>query len=67
VVRFLSALRIAPGGLGIFGLGYIGGLVLVGRHYTDVPLTVFQAQVTAAVLVSPSADVPAVNPVDHSG
>jgi uncharacterized membrane protein YbhN (UPF0104 family) len=51
VVRLLSALPITPGGLGIVDLGYIGGLVLAGRHHTDVPLAVFQAQVTAAVLV----------------
>jgi putative heme transporter len=50
-VRLLSALPITPGGLGIVDLGYIGGLVLAGRHQTDVPGAVFQAQVTAAVLV----------------
>jgi putative heme transporter len=50
-VRLLSALPITPGGLGILDLGYIGGLVLAGRHQTDVPVPVFQAQVTAAVLV----------------
>jgi uncharacterized membrane protein YbhN (UPF0104 family) len=50
-VRLLSALPITPGGLGIVDLGYIGGLVLAGRHQTDVPAAVFQAQVTAAVLV----------------
>jgi putative heme transporter len=50
-VRLLSALPITPGGLGIVDLGYIGGLVLAGRHQTDVPVAVFHAQVTAAVLV----------------
>jgi putative heme transporter len=50
-VRLLSALPITPGGLGIVDLGYIGGLVLAGRHETDVPVAVFHAQVTAAVLV----------------
>src|SRR5436309_8462226 len=49
VVRLLSALPITPGGLGIVDLGYIGGLVLAGRQHTDVPLALFQAQVTAAV------------------
>jgi uncharacterized membrane protein YbhN (UPF0104 family) len=38
--RLLSALPITP-----------GGLVLAGRHQTDVPVDVFHAQVTAAVLV----------------
>jgi uncharacterized membrane protein YbhN (UPF0104 family) len=51
VVRLLSALPITPGGLGIVDLGYIGGLVLAGRHQTDVPVAVFRTQVTAAVLV----------------
>jgi uncharacterized membrane protein YbhN (UPF0104 family) len=51
VVRLLSALPITPGGLGIVDLGYIGGLVLAGRHHAHVPAAVFQAQVTAAVLV----------------
>ena len=51
LVRLLSALPITPGGLGIVDLGYIGGLVLAGRHHTEVPLAVFHAQVTAAVLV----------------
>jgi putative heme transporter len=50
-VRLLSALPITPGGLGIVDLGYIGGLVLAGRHQTEVSVAVFQAQVTAAVLV----------------
>jgi putative heme transporter len=50
-VRLLSALPITPGGLGIVDLGYIGGLVLAGRHQTDVPVAAFHAQVTAAVLV----------------
>ena len=50
VVRLLSALPITPGGLGIVELGYVGGLVLAGRHHA-VPDAVFKAQVTAAVLV----------------
>jgi uncharacterized membrane protein YbhN (UPF0104 family) len=50
-VRLLSALPITPGGLGIVDLGYIGGLVLAGRHQADVPVAAFHAQVTAAVLV----------------
>jgi uncharacterized membrane protein YbhN (UPF0104 family) len=50
-VRLLSALPITPGGLGIVDLGYIGGLVLAGRHQATVPIDVFEAQVTAAVLV----------------
>jgi uncharacterized membrane protein YbhN (UPF0104 family) len=49
--RLLSALPITPGGLGIVDLGYIGGLVLSGRHHAAVPAAVFQAQVAAAVLV----------------
>jgi uncharacterized membrane protein YbhN (UPF0104 family) len=50
-VRLLTALPITPGGLGIVDLGYIGGLVLAGRHQADVPVVVFQTQVTAAALV----------------
>ena len=49
--RLLTAFPITPGGLGIVELGYIGGLVLAGRHHTDVPVAVFRAQVAAAVLV----------------
>jgi putative heme transporter len=49
--RLLTAFPITPGGLGIVELGYIGGLVLAGRHHLDVPATVFQAQVAAAVLL----------------
>jgi uncharacterized membrane protein YbhN (UPF0104 family) len=49
--RLLTAFPITPGGLGIVELGYIGGLVLAGRHHVDVPTTVFRAQVAAAVLV----------------
>jgi uncharacterized membrane protein YbhN (UPF0104 family) len=49
--RLLSALPITPGGLGIVDLGYIGGLVLAGRHHVDVPVAVFHAQVAAAVLM----------------
>jgi len=51
VVRLLSAIPITPGGLGIVDLGYVGGLVLVGRHQGEVPVALFHAQVTAAVLV----------------
>jgi uncharacterized membrane protein YbhN (UPF0104 family) len=50
-VRLLSALPITPGGLGIVDLGYIGGLVLAGRHQSDVPVVVFHTRVTAAALV----------------
>jgi uncharacterized membrane protein YbhN (UPF0104 family) len=50
-VRLLSALPVTPGGLGIVELAYVGGLVLAGRDHTDVPVAVFHAQVTAAVLV----------------
>jgi uncharacterized membrane protein YbhN (UPF0104 family) len=50
-VRLLSALPVTPGGLGIVDLGYIGGLMLAVQHQTDVPVAVFRAQVTAAVLV----------------
>jgi uncharacterized membrane protein YbhN (UPF0104 family) len=50
-VRILSALPITPGGLGIVELGYVAGLVIAGRHQTDVPVAVFHAQVTAAVLI----------------
>lgn len=50
-VRILSALPITPGGLGIVELGYVAGLVLAGRHQTDVPAAMFHAQVTAAVLI----------------
>lgn len=51
VVRLLSALPITPGGLGVVDLGYIAGLVLAGRGHAAVPIPVFQAEVTAAVLV----------------
>jgi putative heme transporter len=50
-VRLISAFPITPGGLGLVELGYIGGLYVAGRDHADVPLDVFKAQVTAAVLV----------------
>ena len=49
--RLLTAFPITPGGLGIVELGYIGGLVLAGRHHMDVSVPAFRAQVAAAVLV----------------
>jgi uncharacterized membrane protein YbhN (UPF0104 family) len=49
--RVLTVFPITPGGLGIVELGYIGGLVLAGRHHVDASAPVFRAQVAAAVLV----------------
>jgi uncharacterized membrane protein YbhN (UPF0104 family) len=50
-VRLISAVPITPGGLGLVELGYIGGLYLAGKAHADVPLDMFKAQVSAAVLV----------------
>lgn len=50
-VRLISLVPLTPGGVGLVELGYIGGLYIAGRHAADVPLEVFQAQITAAVLV----------------
>jgi uncharacterized membrane protein YbhN (UPF0104 family) len=50
-VRLISILPITPGGIGLVELGYIGSLYLAGRHRADVPLDLFKAQVTAAVLI----------------
>ncbi|TMK82383.1 MAG: flippase-like domain-containing protein [Actinobacteria bacterium] len=51
-VRLLSALPLTPGGLGVVELGYIGGLVLAGRHHLGgVSSAEFHAQVAAAVLL----------------
>jgi len=49
--RLLTAVPITPGGLGIVEVAYIGGLILAGQGHADVPTDVFDAQVTAAVLV----------------
>jgi putative heme transporter len=49
--RLLTVFPITPGGLGIVELGYIGGLVLAGRHHVDASAPVFRAQIAAAVLV----------------
>src|SRR5205809_2098762 len=50
-VRLISLIPITPGGVGLVELGYIGGLYVAGKAHADVPLDVFKAQVTAAVLV----------------
>jgi putative heme transporter len=50
-VRLISLFPITPGGIGLVELGYIGGLYVAGKSHADVPLDVFKAQVTAAVLV----------------
>ena len=49
--RLLTALPITPGGVGVIEVAYIGGIILAGRDQTAVPAEVFQAQVTAGVLV----------------
>lgn len=49
--RLLTALPITPGGVGVVEVAYIGGIILAGRGHTTVPAEVFQAQVTAGVLV----------------
>jgi putative heme transporter len=51
LVRLISLIPITPGGVGLVELGYIGGLYVAGREHADVPLDVFKAQITAAVLV----------------
>jgi putative heme transporter len=49
--RLLTALPITPGGVGVIEVAYIGGIIIAGRDQTAVPAEVFQAQVTAGVLV----------------
>jgi putative heme transporter len=49
--RLLSAAPITPGGVGLVELALIGGLYAAGRSTTDVPVDVFKAQITAAVLL----------------
>ena len=51
-VRLLSALPLTPGGLGVVELGYIGGLVLAGRHHLGgLSSAEFHALVAAGVLL----------------
>jgi putative heme transporter len=50
-VRLISLFPITPGGVGLVELGYIGALYVAGKSHADVPLDVFKAQITAAVLV----------------
>jgi uncharacterized membrane protein YbhN (UPF0104 family) len=51
-VRLLSAIPLTPGGVGIVELGYVGALILSAKgNYGGVTKDVFEAQVTAAVLV----------------
>lgn len=51
-VRLLSALPLTPGGLGVVELGYIGGLVLAGRHHLGgMSSDDFHAHVAAGVLL----------------
>jgi uncharacterized membrane protein YbhN (UPF0104 family) len=49
-VRLLSAIPLTPGGVGFVELGYVGALIAASQNL-DVPKDVFEAQVTAAVLV----------------
>ena len=49
--RLLSAAPITPGGVGFVELALIGGLYAAGRSTADVPVDVFKAQITAAVLL----------------
>ena len=50
-VRLITLVPLTPGGLGLVELGYIGGLYVAGRDVADVPIELFRAQITAAVLV----------------
>jgi len=50
-VRLITLVPLTPGGVGLVELGYIGGLYVAGRGQADVPLELFKAQITAAVLV----------------
>jgi uncharacterized membrane protein YbhN (UPF0104 family) len=50
-VRLISLVPLTPGGVGLVEIGYIGGLYVAGKTHADVPLDVFKAQITAAVLV----------------
>jgi uncharacterized membrane protein YbhN (UPF0104 family) len=51
-VRLLSAIPLTPGGVGIVELGYVGALLLAAKgNYGGVSKDVFEAQITAAVLV----------------
>jgi len=51
-VRLLSAIPLTPGGVGIVELGYVGALLLAAKgKYGGVSKDVFEAQITAAVLV----------------
>jgi uncharacterized membrane protein YbhN (UPF0104 family) len=51
-IRLLSAIPLTPGGVGIVELGYVGALILAAKgNYGGVSKDLFEAQVTAAVLV----------------
>jgi uncharacterized membrane protein YbhN (UPF0104 family) len=51
-VRLLSAIPLTPGGVGFVELGYVGALILAAKgNYGGVSKDLFEAQVTAAVLV----------------
>ncbi|HEX6262213.1 MAG TPA: YbhN family protein [Actinomycetota bacterium] len=50
-VRLITLVPLTPGGVGLVELGYIGGLYVAGRDAADVPIELFRAQITAAVLV----------------
>jgi uncharacterized membrane protein YbhN (UPF0104 family) len=51
-IRLLSAVPVTPGGVGIVELGYVGALILAAKgNYGGVSKDLFEAQVTAAVLV----------------
>jgi putative heme transporter len=49
--RLVSAAPITPGGVGFVELALIGGLYAAGRSHTDVSLSEFKAQITAATLL----------------
>jgi len=49
--RLISAIPITPGGVGVVELSLIGALYAAGRSQADVPLDVFETQVTAAALL----------------
>jgi uncharacterized protein (TIRG00374 family) len=49
--RLLSAAPITPGGVGFVELALIGGLYAAGRDHVAVPLDVYKAQITAAILL----------------
>ena len=49
--RLITALPITPGGVGVIEAAYIAALIAIGKGHADVDLTIFDAQVAAAVLL----------------